>query len=128
PWPNRIRDGRYSFAGIDRQLSITEPELGNAIHGLVRWVNWRVVGQSAHRVVLEHVLHPQPGYPFTLVLQAAYTLDDNGLQARITSTNAGTDACPYGVGVHPYLRLATPTIDPLILRAPAATYLTSDER
>ena len=25
PWPNRIRDGRYSFDGVDYQLPLTEP-------------------------------------------------------------------------------------------------------
>src|SRR3954466_8050800 len=37
PWPNRVRDGAYSFAGRDLQLGLTEPALGNASHGLVRW-------------------------------------------------------------------------------------------
>ncbi len=26
PWPNRIRDGRYTFAGTARQLPLTEPD------------------------------------------------------------------------------------------------------
>src|SRR3954451_3098157 len=37
PWPNRLRDGRYSFNGKDHQLALSEPAKGNAIHGLVRW-------------------------------------------------------------------------------------------
>ena len=32
-----------------------------AIHGLVRWASWRAVERDEARVVLEHVLHPQPG-------------------------------------------------------------------
>src|SRR5215475_9498488 len=42
PWPNRIQDGSYEFDGRRHQLPLTEPALGNAIHGLVRWVAWRV--------------------------------------------------------------------------------------
>ena len=38
------------------------------IHGLVRWVAWRAREHEPHRVVLGHVLHAQPGYPFTLEL------------------------------------------------------------
>src|SRR6476620_9275361 len=41
PWPNRIADGRYVFDGVEHQLSLTEPAKHNAIHGLLRWVQWR---------------------------------------------------------------------------------------
>ena len=40
PWPNRIRDGRYSFGGRDLQLGLTDPGHGNASHGLARWAAW----------------------------------------------------------------------------------------
>src|SRR3979411_1230033 len=41
PWPNRLRDGAYAFGGSRLQLPLSEPERRNAIHGLVRWANWR---------------------------------------------------------------------------------------
>ena len=37
PWPNRLRTACYEFDGRRHQLPLTEPEHGNAIHGLVRW-------------------------------------------------------------------------------------------
>ena len=40
PWPNRIRDGKYTFAGQAHQLALTEPARGNATHGLVRYAPW----------------------------------------------------------------------------------------
>src|SRR5918911_1406065 len=45
PWPNRVRDGRYTFCGTAHQLPLDEPERANAIHGLVRWSRWRLVGR-----------------------------------------------------------------------------------
>ena len=42
PWPNRIEDGTYEFAGSRHELALTEPSLHNAIHGLVRWQAWSV--------------------------------------------------------------------------------------
>ena len=42
PWPNRIRDGAYSFGGRDHQLPLSEPARHNASHGLVRWAAWTV--------------------------------------------------------------------------------------
>ena len=33
PWPNRIRDGRYTFADVELQLPLTEVAKGHASHG-----------------------------------------------------------------------------------------------
>jgi aldose 1-epimerase len=128
PWPNRLQDGSYEFEGRRLQLPLTEPTAGNAIHGLVRWASWRVEEREAHRAVLAHALHPQPGYPFSLALQIEYALAESGLTVRTTATNVGPDACPYGAGAHPYLTLGTPTVDPLVLRVPGRTVVTSDPR
>src|SRR5205823_11016791 len=78
PWPNRIEDGRYDFDGRSHQLPLNEPERRNAIHGLARWSHWSVVDQAKDRVMFEHVLYPQPGYPFTLELRAEYSLSEEG--------------------------------------------------
>jgi len=128
PWPNRIQDGQYEFDGKRHQLPLTEPELGNAIHGLVRWAAWDVAEREAERVLMAHVIHPQPGYPFTLALSVEYGLSEDGLSVRTTATNVGSDACPYGCGAHPYLTLGTSTIDSLVLRAPGGSVLVHDER
>src|SRR3546814_4803157 len=42
PWPNRVRDGRWTQRGVTRQLSISEPALGNASHGLLRFTPYRL--------------------------------------------------------------------------------------
>jgi aldose 1-epimerase len=128
PWPNRLQDGSYEFDGRRHQLPLNEPERRNAMHGLVRWVAWTASVRKTHRVVLEYLLHPQPGYPFSLSLGIEYALLDSGLRVRTTATNVGADACPYGTGAHPYLTLGTATVDRLILRAAARTVLRSDGR
>ena len=126
PWPNRIRDGVYTLDGREHRLPLNEPERGNAIHGLGRWSSWAVVDQTADRVVLAHVLRPQPGYPFTLELRVEYSLASSGLSVRTSAANAGADPCPYGAGSHPYL--AVRSVDDAVLRLPARTVLESDER
>ena len=128
PWPNRLQDGRYRFAGEERQVPLTEPEKQNAIHGLVRWANWTVAERDGDRVVMEHLLHPQEGYPFTLELSIEYRLSGEGLSVQTTATNQGTGACPYASGAHPYLTVGTPTIDAVTVRAPGSALLTTDER
>jgi len=77
PWPNRLQDGSYEFDGRRHQLPLNEPERRNAIHGLVRWLAWTITAHEPHRVVMEHVLHPQPGYPFSLRLCIEYSLSDS---------------------------------------------------
>ena len=128
PWPNRIRDGSYEFDGRRHQLPLNEPDRGNAIHGLVRETSWSAVERAASRVVMEHVLDPQPGYPFSLSLRIEYQLSDEGLSVRMTATNTGTDRCPYGTGAHPYLTIGNGAIDKAVLQVPARTVLSSDAR
>jgi aldose 1-epimerase len=128
PWPNRLEDGSYEFDGKHHQLPLNEPERRNAIHGLVRWTTWSVAERSAHRVVMQHVLYPQPGYPFLLRTSIEYELSDCGLLVRTTTTNLSSERCPYGRGAHPYLTLGTATIDRLLLTLPAGTVFQSDQR
>ena len=128
PWPNRVQDGRYEFAGRYHQLPLTEPELHNAIHGLVRWAAWTVGEHEPDRVVMEHLLRPQPGYPFSLALSIEYLVSDEGLRVRTTATNAGADRCPFGSGAHPYLTVGTSLADDAILGVPARTVLRTDRR
>jgi aldose 1-epimerase len=127
PWPNRIEDGAYEFGGSWHHLPLTEPEARNAIHGLVRWVAWTVAERDPDRVVLEHALHPQPGYPFSLALSIEYSLSADGLQVTSKATNVGRSASPYGSGAHPYLTLGE-SVDAVFLRAPGRTVLYSDSR
>ena len=128
PWPNRIRDGRYSFGGSDLQLPLTEPARDNANHGLVRWVNWAAAVEQPDRVVMELVLHPQPGYPFLLVLSVEYRLGPGGLSVATTATNLGDRPCPYGAGSHPYLTVGVAPVDTALLHVPGDTRLESDDR
>jgi len=128
PWPNRIQDGSYEFAGAWHHLPLSEPGARNAIHGLVRWAGWSVSERTSERVVMEHTLQPQPGYPFRLALRMEYALSDGGLSVSSTATNVGREACPYGSGAHPYLTVGTETVDTVSLRVPGRTMLETDAR
>ena len=127
PWPNRLEDGNYEFAGRQHQLALNELDKRDAIHGLVRWVNWSVRERDADRVVMAYRLHPQPGYPFALDLAIEYRLSGDGLSVTTTATNASDEPCPFGSGMHPYLTLGVP-VDSLVVHAPARTVLEEDER
>ena len=63
PWPNRIRDGKYTFAGQAQQLWLSEPARHNASHGLVRYVPWVLTDRTADSVANRVRVFPQPGWP-----------------------------------------------------------------
>ncbi len=127
PWPNRIGGGRYRWNGEELRLPLTEPEKGNAIHGLLRWMSWQVVEEQEDRVLLGVTLWPQPGYPFHLHVRVEYTLEATGLAVAVVARNLGTGAAPYGVGQHPYLTVGTDLVDDAVLTLPARERLVVDD-
>ena len=127
PWPNRVDHGRYTFAGSTYQLDLSEPGPGNAIHGLTRWASWAPVQHEPDRVLLTHVLHGRPGYPFCLELDCQYRVGAGGLEVTVSARNAGSRAAPYGTGSHPYLTGGA-LIDDYVLTVPAARWLQTDQR
>jgi len=126
PFPNRVQGGRYDFGGRTHQLALNEPEAGNAIHGLTRWAEWMLVRAEPQAAVFEHLLHPRPGYPFSLALRVEYALAAVGLTVSTKATNAGAEPCPYGSGAHPYVTVGTATVDTAMLHVPAQTVLHAD--
>jgi aldose 1-epimerase len=128
PWPNRLADGRYRFGGRDIQAGLDDPERNNAIHGLVRWLNWELAEKSESRVTMGIVVHPQPGYPFSLGVGVSYSLDDDGLTVSLHATNLGREELPMGAGFHPYLTTGHGRIDEARLRLRASRRLLADER
>jgi aldose 1-epimerase len=128
PWPNRIAGGAYEFDGQKYQLPLTEPSLGNANHGLVRWQQWAAAASSSVSVTMAHRLYPSPGYPFTLDLTARYLLHGSGLTVSLHAVNAGTEPCPFGAGQHPYLSCGTASVNDAVLQVPARTIHRYDEK
>jgi aldose 1-epimerase len=128
PWPNRVRDGRYAFDGAEHRLELTEPERGNALHGLVLHSRWHGVRTSARRVSLSYELHPRAGYPFALALAVSYELASGGIVMTLHATNVGAERAPFGAGFHPYLTPGTSQVDDMVLEIPAGTRVPVDER
>jgi aldose 1-epimerase len=128
PWPNRIRDGRYSFGDRDLQLALTEPGRGNASHGLARWAAWTLEEHTAHSVSLQYRLMAQTGYPWLVDLHVLYDLSADGLTVTQTATNLSGSPAPYASGAHPYLTVGAGPVDGWELRLPAATVSLVDDR
>ncbi|WP_217178607.1 aldose 1-epimerase family protein [Streptomyces sp. AC495_CC817] len=127
PWPNRVRDGLWDDGGASRQLSISEPKLGNASHGLLRFTSYEVQ-QTDDAAVLRAAVVPQTGYPYLLDTSVSYDLDEHGIAVTHTITNRSAAAAPVALGTHPFVTIGD--VDPreLVLRVPAATAFETDDR
>ena len=108
PWPNRVANATFTYAGTRYDLAVTETELGHALHGFTQH---RIFdfhdpqpGESAgEHVTLRTVLGPEPGWPWPIELTVRYQLTDLGLEASMTAANLGDEAAPCALGVHTYL-------------------------
>ncbi len=110
PFPNRIREGRFTFEGQDYQFDVPEPE-GNSIHGLVLDRPWKVeeaeaTDEDGARLVSSIKASDFPDiirqYPFPFSLRVTYTLRDGVLSLVADMKNLGQRNMPIGFGIHPY--------------------------
>ncbi|MBF4163159.1 aldose 1-epimerase family protein [Nocardioides acrostichi] len=126
PWPNRTRDGRYSFDGRDLQLALTEPSRHNASHGLVRWVAFTLEEHTSHSVTLTYRVMAQTGYPWSLDVAVSYDLSADGLTVTQSASNLADSPAPYAAGAHPYLLAGEGPVDGWELTLPASTRVLAD--
>ncbi len=107
PFPNRIRDGAFTFQG--ERYTVDPPR-----HGFVRDKAWEVLDTGATQsegawirsgfdanTYAEQILGQ---FPFPFNLQVTYRLRDGRLLMETTAKNTGTRAMPLGFGIHPYFQ------------------------
>lgn len=133
PWPNRVSDGTYRFAGSEHRLDVNEASTGSAIHGLVFDRKWSPDTVSEDAATLRLDFGGTPGFPFPMEFVVTYRLDGAGLTVTTTARNRGEGPAPFGLAFHPYLTLGRPLGElaergALTLEVPADTYQPVDER
>ena len=126
PFPNRITDGRYAYAGREHDLLPQAPDGQRLIyHGFLRKLDMEVAqlreGEAGAVVVFTAHIRPGefPGYPYDLDLSVEVSLDARGIALTLTATNRGSEPAPYAAGWHPYFRLGDAELDSLELTVPA---------
>lgn len=113
PFPNRIRAGRYSWAGREYTLPETAAPYdgaGNAIHGFALDRAWRVVEQQPDSVTGQFQLsldapHRRELWPADCVIDVKYALHGTTLRMDVRIANPDDVPLPWGFGTHPYFRL-----------------------
>jgi aldose 1-epimerase len=112
PWPNRVRNGRFTFGRRDYQVPLS-PGMQHANHGLVRNRPWSatVCEATTHAAVVESEIRsadfPELAdqYPSAFQLTVRYRLVARSLRIDARVTNVGDEPLPFGFGLHPYLRV-----------------------
>lgn len=111
PWSNRVRDGRFRFAGREQRLHIDWPQERCAIHGLVKNRAWEILERTPVSAWLQTDSRWQSedeenaeDAPFIDHFHArvGYELTEHAMTARIELRNAGSVTMPCGVGFHPH--------------------------
>ena len=95
PFPNRIRQAKYSWDGRDFDLSgdkVGHDPDGNAIHGFCLDRPWRIVSRSEHSVTGEFQLSIDAPdrrdlWPADFVIQVTYAVDGPTLRSDIRIIN-----------------------------------------
>jgi aldose 1-epimerase len=112
PFPNRIRDGAFTFQG--RQFHLPPTNGPNAIHGFAMEAAWDVIEHkaTADEAVLvgryqisKNSPDKSPLWPADAVLQIRFGLAGRRLAMNVAISNPAADDLPYGFGIHPYFRL-----------------------
>lgn len=119
PWPNRVVDGRYGFAGAEHELALTEPKRGHALHGLAAWLDFDAIDKGPDHVTLSAVIEAQTGYPWRVRLESRFSLDADGLTQTVRATNESDADAPFGTGPHPYLVAGQGAVDDWTFELPA---------
>jgi len=107
PFPNRIRDGRFTFQG--RTFEVNPPR-----HGFVRDKAWRVVAHgstdeagawlTARFDAQDYAEQILTQFPFPFQLDVTYRLKDSELVMETIARNNADADMPTGFGIHPYFR------------------------
>lgn len=121
PFPNRIKDGKYSFNSSSFQLEINEVPRNNALHGLIFKAPFRlakeILGDDEAVLEFEHkYTGGQGGYPFQFSSHITYKISlKDGFSCTMKFSNHEKTAIPFGFGWHPYFTLGKP-VDELLLK------------
>jgi aldose 1-epimerase len=135
PWPNRIRDGRFTFGNTAYHLPIA-PSGPHAIHGLTRDRPWTVEqagtdGDGAFcRASIAIGQAPDDVWRFSARLTVEYRLHGSTLSLHAEAANYGTSPMPMGFGIHPWFDVpfgSDGTRELMEVRAPASGFWELDE-
>jgi aldose 1-epimerase len=129
PYPGRLRGKQLQYGGKTYDLTGDDGR-GNAIHGYVLNRPWKVIEQSATKVVGQfHAAERDAAilkqWPADFKLTVSYELKGNTLASTVTVENPDDKPLPHGFGSHPYFRVPLGdggSADDCVVTVPTSTY------
>ena len=109
PFPNRIRDGRFTHRG--KTYEVPPPAwFPQTIHGFCVDRAWQVLESTPHSLTGEFLLsrdapERRKQWPADARLVMTYSVESGRLRAEITVENPDSVPLPWGFGTHPYFKL-----------------------
>lgn len=101
PWSNRIAPAGFVFNGQRYVPAPNRPGQSAAIHGDGWLQAWDVQSLTFTSILLRLSRHAFAPLAYDATLR--YTLDGDALIVELAVRNAGAEALPFGLGLHPWL-------------------------
>ena len=113
PFPNRIRDGRFTWDGKVYELPLNDGPMKNAIHGFSSNRAWQIIDSGASATnawvtgLFQSADYPELGslWPAAYALRVTYRLGPGRLRIEANVENPDVKLLPFGLGYHPYFRI-----------------------
>jgi len=131
PFPNRLKNGAYSFSNHRYQLEVNQPQEGHSLHGFLydKSFSIRSIDSDESKITL-HLGYDYTGdnqaYPFQFMLDLLYIWDGEKLDIITEVENKGTSEMPFGLGWHPYFTFPV-SVNELIWTMPSSYIYEVDE-
>lgn len=122
PWPNRIRDGAFDWAGA--RYDVPREGKPHAIHGRVYTAPWKVTARTAR--VCEMEVEFDSGWPWAGKAWQRYELRDTSLLMKM-EVRSFREPFPAGCGWHPWFRRDVAGANDVHLKLPATRRYVLDE-
>jgi aldose 1-epimerase len=103
PYSNRIRNGRFTFAGKTYSILPNAPGQDHPLHGTAWLGRWEEVARTAQAVTLRFENEPEKdGWPWPFALTQRIAVEDGAFVIGLEVKNTGAAPMPSGLGFHPY--------------------------
>lgn len=102
PFPNRLKDGAFTFENKAYSLPLNEPEHQNAIHGLIFNKYFKTISFNHQSLTLIFQHLNSQGFPFPFDFSITYSLSKKSIEIEARVLNTGNSNFPFGIGWHPY--------------------------
>ncbi|WP_341225610.1 aldose 1-epimerase [uncultured Arcticibacterium sp.] len=129
PFPNRIKDGTYTFEEKEYTLELNDIDSHNAIHGFIAFESFDLISHTASKLVAQYNYDGyKEGYPFPFQFTVTYTLKENTLNLTVDVLNSGNGNMPMGFAWHPYFGFNSCAIGDMTVKVPRRRKIELNDR